>query len=110
MNDVTVYQLEDVWGESYDEPFTFFESDDPNAEVGSFVVEPGERVPETGAASHDGDEITVVLAGEIDLVVASERATVDPETVTVIPEGTPHYGENTGDEPVRLVYTILGER
>lgn len=108
MSDVTVQRLEDVWGDSRDEPFALFRSEDPNAEVGSYVIEPGERVPESGTTSHDGDEISVILSGEIDLVAEGERTTVGPESVTVIPAGTAHYSENASDEPVRLVYAVFG--
>ncbi len=109
MNDVTVHRLEENWNKSREAPYTLFESGDPQAKVGSFVIEPGERVPETGTTSHEGDEITVILTGEIDLVVGDERMTAGPETMMVTPAGTPHYSVNAGDEPVRLVYMILGE-
>ncbi|MXV64057.1 cupin domain-containing protein [Natronorubrum sp. JWXQ-INN-674] len=109
MSDVTVHRLEERWDESRDEPFALFESDDPNAEVGSYVIEPGERVPENGTTSHAGDEISVILSGEIDLVADGERITVGPESVTVIPAGVDHYSENTTDELVRLVYAVLGD-
>lgn len=109
MSDVTVHRLEEIWDESYDEPFALFESDDPNAEVGSYVIEPGKRVPESGTTSHDGDEISIILSGEIDLVAEGERTTVGPESVTVIPAGVDHYSENTTAEPVRLVYAVLGD-
>lgn len=109
MSNVTVRRLEEIWNESRDDPFALFESDDPNAEVGSYVIESDERVPETGTTSHAGDEISVILSGAIDLVAEGERTTVGPESVTVIPSGIEHYSENTTDEPVRLVYVVLGD-
>lgn len=108
MDDVSVRKLEKLWPESTGEPLTLFQSADPESQVGSYVIEPGERVPDTGTTSHDGDEISVVLTGEIELVADGERRTVGPEAVTVIPEGVPHYSENRGSEPVRLVYVVLG--
>ncbi|ELY97154.1 cupin domain-containing protein [Natrialba asiatica] len=108
MSDVTVHRLADRWDESRDSPLSLFESVDPQAEVGSYVIDPGERVPETGTTRHDGDETSIVLSGEIDLVVSGDRTTIGPETMTVIPAGEDHYSENTGDEPVRLVYAVLG--
>lgn len=109
MSDVSVHRLEETWDESRDDPLALFESDDPNAEVGSYVIAPGERVPENGMTSHAGDEISVILSGKIDLVAEGERTTVGPESVTVIPAGVDHYSENTTAEPVRLVYAVLGD-
>ncbi|WP_049924033.1 cupin domain-containing protein [Halopiger djelfimassiliensis] len=110
MSDVTVHRLANVWEESHGDPYALFRSEDPETEVGSYVIDPGERVPASDTTSHEGDEISIVLSGEIDLVAGGDRRTVGPESVTVIPAGTPHYSENTGDEPVRLVYTVLGDR
>ena len=109
MGRVTITQLSDVWAQSRDAPLSLFESEEPVVEAGSYVIEPGERVPEAGTTSHEGDELSVILSGRLDLVVDGERSTVGPETMTVIPGGTPHFSENTGDEPARLVYVVLGE-
>lgn len=109
MDGVTITQLSEVWAESRDGPLALFEREEPPVEAGSYVIEPGERVPETGTTSHEGDELSVVLSGRLELVVDGERATVGPETMTTIPAGTPHFSENTGDEPARLVYVVLGE-
>lgn len=109
MGDVTVHRLEECWDESRDDPLALFKSTNPDAEVGSYIIEPGERVPEIGTTSHDGDEISIILSGEIDLIIEGDRTSIGPESVTVIPTGTPHYSENTNDEPVRLVYAVLGE-
>lgn len=108
MSGVTIHQLSEVWPDSREEPLALLDSDDPAVEAGSYVIEPGERVPETGTTSHAGDELSVILSGEIDLICEGERRTVSPDSLTVIPAGTPHYSENTGDEPVRLVYVVLG--
>ncbi|EMA47188.1 cupin domain-containing protein [Halobiforma nitratireducens] len=109
MGNVTVQQLEEVWDDSHDAPLALFESDDPQSEVGSYVIEPGERVPEDGTTKHDGDEISVLLSGELELVTEGDRRTVESESVTIIPAGTLHYSENTGEQPARLVYAVLGE-
>lgn len=90
-------------------PLALFQSDDPTVEAGTYVIEPGERVPETGTTSHEGDELSVILSGEIELVAGETEQTVGPESVAIIPAETPHYSENTGAEPVKLVYVVLGE-
>lgn len=109
MSDVTVHRLVEQWEQSHVAPLALFERTDPDAQVGSYVIEPGERVPKDGMTSHDGDEVSVILSGEIDLVAGGDRRSVGPESLTVIPAGTPHYSENTADDPVRLVYAVLGE-
>ncbi|MFC3959137.1 cupin domain-containing protein [Halovivax cerinus] len=108
MTDIHIHDLESNWAESTGDPLTLYETDDPTTESGSFVIEPGERVPEAGTTSHAGDELSVVLSGELEVVTESTR-TVEATAFTVIPAGVEHYSVNRGDEPVKLVYTILGD-
>lgn len=108
MTDIQIHDLESNWSESTDEPLSLYESNDPQAETGSFVIEPGERVPEEGTTSHEGDEISVILSGELE-VVTEESNTVGEGTLSIIPARVEHYSVNHGDQPVKLVYTILGE-
>ncbi|WP_237560614.1 cupin domain-containing protein [Halostella litorea] len=108
MTDIQLHDLDANWSESTDDPLTLHESDDPTAETGTFVIEPGERVPAEGTTSHAGDEVSVILSGELE-VVTEESRTVGANTLSVIPAGVEHYSVNHGPEPVRLVYTILGE-
>lgn len=109
MSSVTVHCLTDLWQDSRGEPVSLYEGDDSTVQTGSYVIEPGERVPETGRTSHDGDELSVIVSGEINLVADGERYTIGSETLSVIPAGTAHYSENTGTEPCYLVYTVFGE-
>ncbi|MCU4753204.1 cupin domain-containing protein [Halobacteria archaeon AArc-curdl1] len=109
MDAVTIHRLESAWADSVDEPLALYESSDPSVQTGSYVIEAGERVPETGTTSHDGDEISVILEGEVELVADGERYTAGPGTLSVIEAGTSHYSVNTGEEPCRLVYTVLGD-
>jgi oxalate decarboxylase/phosphoglucose isomerase-like protein (cupin superfamily) len=110
---VDVYQLDELWERSTGDPLTLFSGDDPPVDSGTYVIQPGERVPETGTTSHDGPEISVILEGEAVLGLpeaGSEREmSIGPMTITVIPAGVEHYSENPGDEPVKLAYTIAGD-
>lgn len=108
MTDIQLHDLDSNWSKSTDDPLSLYESNNPQAETGIFVIEPGERVPEEGTTSHGGDEISVILSGEIE-VVTEESYTVGEGTLSVIPAGVEHYSVNHGDKPVELVYTILGE-
>lgn len=112
-SEVLLFELADLWEDSTGEPNTLFESTNPAVQSGTYVIEPGERVPETGTTSHEGPELSVILSGEVVLGLPdSEGETerlVSPGTYSVIPAGVEHYSENRGDEPVNLVYTVAGE-
>jgi len=112
-DDVLLFDLNNLWEGSKGEPNTLFKSVDPAVQSGSYVIEPGERVPETGTTSHGGPELSVILSGEIVLGLPegdgpTER-TASAGTHSIIPTGVEHYSENRGDEPVELVYTVAGE-
>lgn len=106
-----IQELDEVWPESKGEPFPIFEQDDPELVTGSYVIQPGERVPESGTTSHAGTEVSVILSGEVELGLPESDTTrvAGPETVTVIPAETIHFSRNTGEKPVRLVYAVFGK-
>jgi quercetin dioxygenase-like cupin family protein len=106
--DVELMNLDDVWGDSKDAPLTLFESTDPEAEAGSYVIQPGERVPEIGWTSHEGDELSVILEGEVTLVTPDREYTISNGTFSVIPAGVRHYSVNETEDPTKLVYTAIG--
>lgn len=106
-----IIDLDDAWPESTGEPLTLFASDDPPVQAGTYVIEPGERVPATGTTSHDGPELSVILTGEVVLGLPAEQHeyVVEAGTFVTIPAGTEHYSENRTDVPVELVYTVVGD-
>ena len=106
---VHIHDLSTQWSDSTGDPLELFAQADPLTTAGSYVIEPGERVPETGTTSHGGPELSVILSGSVVLGTDEGEQEVGPETFVVIPEGVDHYSENRGDEPVELVYTIVGE-
>jgi len=105
---VELTELATVWSDSTGSPLELFESSNPDAEAGSYVIQPSERVPEEGWTSHEGDELSVILEGEVILVTRSDEYTVSAGTLSVIPAGVDHYSLNESDEPTRLVYTAIG--
>ncbi|WP_049915640.1 cupin domain-containing protein [Haloferax mucosum] len=108
MSEIELAELANVWQGSTGSPRTLFETDDPASQTGSYVLQPDERVPAEGWTSHEGDEISVILDGEIELVIPEGRHTVSAGTLSVIPSGVEHYSVNDTDGPVRLIYTVLG--
>lgn len=109
MSSVTVYELADLWPASTDDPHAVFEGDEPPGQVGTYVIDPGQRVPASGWTSHAGAEVSVILEGELRLVTEDTDTVVGGGTMTVIPAGVEHWSENVGDAPARLVYAIFGE-
>lgn len=105
---VELTDLDSVWAESTGSPHALFESGDPKSEAGTFVIQPGERVPEEGWTSHEGDELSIILDGEVTLVTRTDEYTVSEGTFCVIPSGVDHYSVNETDEPTKLVYTAIG--
>lgn len=110
-SDVQLVALDDRWADSVGEPLTLFDSDDPQVQAGSYVIQPGERVPETGTTSHGGPELSVILSGEVVLGLPDEgqELLASPGTLTTIPAGVEHYSENRTEDPVKLVYTVVGD-
>lgn len=107
---IQVTSLSDRGSDSVGEPLPLVESDDPTVEAGTYVIEPGERVPAEGTTSHDGHELSVILEGEVVLAsptMKSERR-VGPDTFVTIPAGVEHYSRNDTDSPAKLVYVVLG--
>ena len=105
---VELTDLEAVWEDSIGSPLTLFESDNPESEAGSYVIQPGERVPKEGWTSHDGDELSVILEGEVILATRDAEYTVSAGTLSVIPSGVEHYSRNDSDSPTKLVYAAIG--
>ncbi|MFB6183834.1 MAG: cupin domain-containing protein [Haloarculaceae archaeon] len=105
---VELTDLDSVWTESTGSPHALFESIDPESEAGTFVIQPGERVPDEGWTSHEGDELSIILDGEVTLVTRTDEYTVSEGTFSVIPAGVDHYSVNETDEPTKLVYTAIG--
>lgn len=110
-SDVKLYNLDDCWADSIGDPLTLFASDNPQVQAGSYVIRPGERVPETGTTSHEGPELSVILSGEVVLGLpdVNEEYVIGPGTFTIIPTDVEHYSENRTDDPVELVYTVVGD-
>lgn len=112
-DEVLLFDIDTLWEESTGKPKTLFESEGPTVQSGTYVIQPGERVPETGTTSHDGPEISVILSGEVILGLPENEETTEQTvsggTYSVIPAGVQHYSENRSNDPVELVYTIVGE-
>ncbi|WP_380676089.1 cupin domain-containing protein [Salinigranum sp. GCM10025319] len=63
-------------------------------------LDPGTRI---GTHRDAVDELLFVLGGTVEAVVDGETATVEAESLAVVPAGEPHSVRNVGSEPARLV-------
>jgi quercetin dioxygenase-like cupin family protein len=63
-------------------------------------LDPGTRI---GIHRDAVDEFLFVLGGTVEAVVDGEAATVEGESLAVIPAETPHSVRNVGSETARLV-------
>lgn len=108
MSSVTIHDLSELWPESRDEPHRIVNQTNPAAEAGTFVIEPGQRVPAAGFTSHSGTEVSVVLEGDLRLVT-DEAFQLGPRTIVIIPADTEHYSKNIGNTDARLAYAVFGE-
>lgn len=64
---------------------------------------PGERVPAEGMSSHEEDEYSFFLSGEVDTYSSGEYTVVKKGDATLIPAGEEHWAINNGTEPCVLV-------
>lgn len=107
--EITYHVLDELWEDSDDAPLELFGSQDPDVTAGTYVIRPGERVPEEGFTSHDGHELSVIMAGQLTVGTSDGEAILEPGTLVIIPSNVAHYSENRGNSPVKLVYTVLDE-
>jgi len=92
---------------------TLFEGEstgDDSVRMGYAVFSPGLRVPESGAASHDGDEYAYIISGSIKGCAGGETQTLVAGDVSFIPAGEAHYSYNDGDQDCVLVYLMVKRR
>src|SRR5699024_11702658 len=64
---------------------------------------PGERVPAEGMSSHEEDEYSFFMSGEVETYCDGEYTVVKKGDATLIPAGEEHWAINNGTEPCVLV-------
>tara|TARA_R110002049_G_scaffold23545_9_gene83575 strand:- start:4971 stop:5576 length:606 start_codon:yes stop_codon:yes gene_type:complete len=79
-------------------------NDYPGSELSSFImmVPPGY---ESEVATHEGEEIVMVLEGEIEQTLGTETLTMGAGDALHYSGATPHSWANRGDTPARLIWT-----
>lgn len=79
-------------------------NDYPGSELSSFImmVPPGY---ESEVATHEGEEIVMVLEGEIEQTLGTETLTMGAGDALHYSGATPHSWANRSDTPARLIWT-----
>lgn len=72
-----------------------------------YVYAPGSTFPEH---QHPQEQITAVLSGQIEFVIAGQRQTFGPGDLGVIPGDTPHSARVIGDETVETLNSLSPRR
>ncbi|MEW6398006.1 MAG: cupin domain-containing protein [Bacillota bacterium] len=75
--------------------------------LGVGEIPPGQRIPLTGAGRHEGDELSIVTKGRLDVESGGAAASLYAGDSCHIPAGEEHWCENAGPEPVRLVWIMI---
>lgn len=82
-----------------------FNKKDEFTDVSMSVVTllPGERVPREGTGSHEEDEYSFFISGEVDTYCDGKHIVVKKGDATLIPAGQEHWAINNTNEPCVLV-------
>jgi uncharacterized cupin superfamily protein len=100
---------EDLWTEARDSALTLFKTEE--AELGILELSPGTRLPREGYSIHaSNDEFAYIISGEV-VFWTDKGATVLREGMLIYnKKGTPHYTENLGEKPARIVWLLAPPR
>lgn len=77
--------------------------------VGIAEVPVGAIAPPRGHR-HDATEVYVILSGVGEVVVDGVATAVRAGSAVWLPEGIEHHANNTGNEPLRLLYVFARDR
>lgn len=76
---------------------------------GTVIIQPGERVPAEGFSNHKEDEYSIIIEGNIEGESGGKPFKVNASEATLIPAGEKHWAINNGDEPCKIVWTLVNE-
>jgi quercetin dioxygenase-like cupin family protein len=75
--------------------------------MGCAVFGPGVRVPKEGHTSHDTDEFSYIISGNIKCFSGGKTHELKAGDAAYIPAGEPHYSCNESNEVCTLVYMLV---
>lgn len=65
------------------------------------------KLPEKGWTSHEYDEFSLILSGEVESNIDGEIYTVGPGEYTLIKKGTPHKSINHNSEVCKIISLLI---
>lgn len=65
------------------------------------------RLPDEGWTSHEHDEFSLILSGEIESNIDGEIYIVGPGEYTLIKKGTPHKSINHNTEACKIISLLI---
>lgn len=71
------------------------------------ILLPGQRVPKEGTGSHEEDEYSIFLEGEVYTESGDYKGICQKGDATLIPKGEAHWSENRTDKACRLICLLV---
>ena len=75
--------------------------------MGYAVFGPGVRAPAENFTSHEGDEFSYIISGNLKCFSGGELREAGAGDACYIPAGEPHYSYNDSDTPCSLIYLLV---
>ncbi len=93
-------------------PQTHAQIDVPRARAQQVIVQSRDFAPggESGWHVHPGTEIAYIASGRIELLVKGKTTVLEAGDSFTMPRGVPHNGVNRGDEPAKVVITLVVDK
>jgi len=76
---------------------------------GTALFPAGARVPAQGSGSHEGDEYSLILKGEIHTSACGVEARVRQGQASFIPAGETHWAKNVSNDDCEIVWVLIEE-
>ena len=89
------------------EPLPSIQLQQPEITIKEITVEPGEKLP---WHQHPVINTGILLSGQLTVHTQNKKVTINAGEVLVEVMNTSHYGENTGDEPAKVIVFYIGEK
>ncbi|PSW19808.1 cupin domain-containing protein [Photobacterium sanctipauli] len=89
------------------QPLPSFHLKQPEITIKEVIVEPGEKLP---WHHHPVINTGILLSGELTVHTKDKSITINAGDTLVEVVNTSHYGENTGNEPARVIIFYVAEK
>ncbi|SFG38188.1 Cupin domain-containing protein [Desulfotomaculum arcticum] len=77
-----------------------------NCQAGMAVLQPGQRLPETGYSQHASEEIFYILSGKVRVETDRGSEIVETGDLVFMPGGQPHLNVNIAEEETKILWFV----